>query len=296
MSRLRAEGKPPEAPSSCTLSIGTYSLKGMPVEEAISFVAGVGYDGIEIDAKAGADGEPTKLTSARREEVRRRLVDSGLKLTALMEQISPAKDNSQHRADVDRLRRVMDLSRELNSQHPPLIQTVLGGGTWAEKKTLFRERLADWQDAAQKAEVMLAIKPHRGGALSRPDEAIWLIRELGNSPWLRMVYDYSHYAYRDMPVDETVRTALPYTAHVAVKDAVKQGDRVVFALPGASGTFDYAKLLRLFYNGGYRGDFCCEVSAMVSNKPGYDSNAAAKTCYDNMAREFEKASVPRSRA
>ena len=42
-----------------------------------------------------------------------------------------------------------------------------------------------------------------------------------------MVYDYSHYAYRDMPLEETVRTALPYTAHVVVKDAVREGDRVV---------------------------------------------------------------------
>jgi inosose dehydratase len=86
---------------------------------------------------------------------------------------------------------------------------------------------------------------------------------------------------------------LPYTAHVVVKDAVQQGDRVVFALPGESGTFDYPKLLRLFYDGGYRGDVCCEVSSMVSNKPGYDGLAAARQCYTAMSGAFEKAMIPR---
>jgi sugar phosphate isomerase/epimerase len=98
-----------------------------------------------------------------------------------------------------------------------------------------------------------------------------------------------------MPLEETVKTALPYAAHVVVKDAVQQGTKVVFALPGEGGTFDYAQLLRLFYDGGYRGDVCCEVSSMVSNKPDYDPAAAARKCYDALAAAFEKAKVPRSR-
>jgi inosose dehydratase len=284
-----------QAPDGCTLSIGTYSLKGIPLEDAIARVAEIGYDGIEIATQPGFDGEPAKLPRERRDDIRKRLEASGLKLTALMEQITPTSHDDQHLADLGRLRRVLAMARALapTRRRPPLVQTVLGGGTWEEKKELFRDRLADWVDAAEQSRVVLAIKPHRGGALSRPDEAVWLIRELGESPWLRMVYDYSHYAYRDMPLEETVVTALPYTAHVVVKDAVQRDDQVEFALPGESGTFDYAKLLRLFYDGGYRGDVCCEVSSMISKKPGYDPMAAAKTCYVNMARAFEKANVPR---
>ena len=97
-----------------------------------------------------------------------------------------------------------------------------------------------------------------------------------------------------MPVAETVREALPYTAHLVVKDAVEQQDRVVFLLPGESGQFDYARLLRLFYDGGYRGDVCCEVSSMVSGKADYDPVAAAKTCYRNMAQAFRESGVPRA--
>jgi inosose dehydratase len=286
--------EPPVRRDGCTLSIGTYSLRGMALEEAIALVAEIGYDGIEIATQPGFDGEPDRLPPARRAELRQRLDASGLRLTALMEQITPSADEAQRRDDVGRLQRVFDLAHALAPGRPPLVQTVLGGGRWDEKKGLFRDRLAEWRDAASACAVVLAIKPHRGGALSRPDEAAWLFRQLGDSRWLRMVYDYSHYASRDMPLEETVRTALPYTAHIAVKDAVAQGSRVVFALPGESGTFDYARLLRLFHEGGYRGDVCCEVSSMVSGRPGYDPSAAAKTCYANMARAFERANVPRA--
>lgn len=288
-----APGNTPGARKGCTLSIGTYSLKGLALEDAIGLVAGLGFDGIEFAAQPGFDGEPARLSAARRKEVRRLLADKHLRLTALMENLPPATDDARAREDLARLRRVLELAHDLAPDAPPLVQTVLGGGTWEEKKPLFRDRLAAWLAAAREAKIVLAIKPHRGGALSRPSEAIWLIEQLGKSAWLRLVYDYSHYAFRDMPLEETVRTALPWTAHIAVKDAIQQGERVEFLLPGESGTFDYARLLRLLYDGGYRGDVCCEVSSMVSGKAAYDPRAAAKTCYENMARAFAKAGVPR---
>ena len=279
--------------SRCTLSIGTYSMPGMTVEKAVAAIARIGYDALEIAALPDADAAPARMSPDRRREVKKLIADSGLELSALMENLTPAADKQQHRAQLDRLRGVLELAGELGSDRKPLVQTVLGSGTWDDRKELFRDRLADWLQAADQAGITLAIKPHRGGALSRPSEAIWLIQQLHNPPRLRMVYDYSHYAFRDMPLDETIRTALPYTAHVAVKDAVQQPGKVIFQLPGESGTFDYPRLFRLFYAGGYRGDFCCEVSAMVSKKPGYDPLRAAQTCYDNMSRAMNEAGVPR---
>jgi inosose dehydratase len=283
----------PQSKKTCTLSIGTYSMKGIPLEKAIGSISALGYDGIEIAVMQGFGAEPAQLGPDRRKDVRRLLADQRLRLTALMEHLVPATDDKQHKSDLDRLRRTVELAHSLAPDRPPLVQTVLGGGKWEEKKDLFRDRLDGWLAVARDARVVLAIKPHRGGAMSRPEEAIWLIRQLKEPPWLRMVYDYSHYAFRDMPLDETVRTALPFTAHVAVKDAVQKDGRVEFLLPGESSTFDYAKLLRLLYEGGYHADICCEVSSMVSSKPGYDPALAAKTCYQNMARAFKEARVPR---
>ncbi len=279
----------------CTLSIGTYSLKGMSLADGIKLVSDIGYDGIEIATQPPYECEPTKLSAERRRQIVEQLDDAGLKLTALMEHLVPAEKQADHAEQLDRLRRVADLGRDLAPQHDRLIQTVLGGGgTWDDRKNLFRDRLADWIELGKQSKTVIAVKPHRGGAFSQPSEAVWLIEQLGSSPWLRMVYDYSHYAYRELPLDETVKTSLPFTAHIAVKDAVQSGSKVSFELPGVAGTIDYARLLKLFYDGGYRGDICCEVSAQVSSKAGYDPTAAAKTCYRNMNAAFERAGVPRS--
>src|SRR3954452_11579250 len=119
-----------QAPDGCTLSIGTYSLKGIPLEDAIARVAEIGYDGIEIATQPGFDGEPAKLPRERRDDIRKRLEASGLRLTALMEQISPNSDDEQHLTALGRLRRVLAMARALAPRRPPLVQTVLGGGTW----------------------------------------------------------------------------------------------------------------------------------------------------------------------
>jgi sugar phosphate isomerase/epimerase len=279
-------------PNFLTLSIGTYAMPGVPLEKALAAIADAGFDGVEIAVMPGY-ADPASLSTERRKEVARQLASSGLRLTALMEHLLPADDDAEHRRQLDRLARVMELAADWAQYgKPPLIQTVLGNGTWDARRNFYRDRLADWLNLATRRQAVLAIKPHRNGAMSQPSEAIWLIEQLGNSPRLRMVYDYSHYAFRDLPLEETVRTSLPYTAHVAVKDAVKQGDRVTFLLPGEQNTH-YPKLLKLLYDGGYRGDICCEVSSLISRQQGYDPVAAAKTCYRNMAAAFAAASVPR---
>ncbi len=272
----------------CTFSIGTYGVKSIKTEDAITLIRDTGYDGIELAVRPDWDAEPARMPAARRREVKALLADSGLQLTALMEHLYPAKRPEQHTKDLERLRAVVQLACDITPGPAPLVQTVLGGGEWKSERERIRDRLVDWLAVAKAAGVVIAVKPHRGGVMSTPAEAVWLFRQLDETPWLRMVYDYSHYAFRDMSIEDTVATALPYTAHIAVKDAVEEGGRVVFKLPGESSGFDYEKLLGLFHKGGYRGDICCEVSGMVWGKPGYDPAAATKRCYENLAPIMER--------
>ena len=54
-------------------------------------------------------------------------------------------------------------------------------------------------------------------------------------------------------------------------------------------------MIRAFYEGGYRGDFCCEVSSQIwKMNLSYEPVAATRLCYENMAKAFEKAGVPRA--
>jgi sugar phosphate isomerase/epimerase len=157
---------------------------------------------------------------------------------------------------------------------------------------MYRDRLGDWVETAKKSKVVVAIKPHRGGfALNLPEHAVWLIEQLKKSPWLRIVYDYSHYDLRGLTVKQTIETVAPYLALVAVKDVEKRDGKEVFLLPGESGRIDYVELFRTLHKVGYRGDVSCEVSVMVSSRAGYDPVAAARACYAKMAPAMEKAGV-----
>lgn len=276
-----------------TLSIGNYGMQSLSAEEALRAIADVGFDGVELSLMPDWDSAPEKLTAERRGELRRLLSDSGLRLASLMEDLPPSADDAEHRRSLDRLGRAAELGRDLAPHSPPLIQTVLGAGAWDEKKSLFRDRLGDWLDLAKKQETVIAVKPHRSGAMSQPAEAAWLLGQLGKPRWLGMVYDYSHYAFRNLPIADTVRTAAPYTVLVAVKDAVQRGDRVEFALAGEAGTIDYAAMLADFYQQGYRGSICCEVSSQVFRRAGYDPVAAARSCYRALQQAFEKSGVAR---
>ena len=275
------------------LGFSTYGMKSLKTEAAISHIARIGFDSVEITVWPDWDAAPANMTTARRRTVRTQLVDSGLRLTSLMEHVTPSASDTEHAAHLARLAGVFELAADLGPAQRPLVQTVLGGGQWEQKREMLRDRVGDWLDLATERQTVLAIKPHRGGVMSRPEEAVWLIEQLGRSKFLRIVYDYSHYAYRDMSMEGTVRTALPYLAHVAVKDAVKEGDRVVFRLPGQAGTIPYAKLLKHLFDGGYRGDISCEVSGMVWKKTGYNPVAAAEACYRSLAGVFADANVPR---
>lgn len=275
------------------LGFSTYGMKTLTTETAIGHIARIGFDSVEITVWPDWDAAPGNMSPERRQRVRTRLADSGLRLTSLMEHVAPSENDAQHTAHRTRLAGVFELARDLCPAQRPLVQTVLGGGQWEKKRELLRDRVGDWLELATEQETVLAIKPHRGGVMSRPEEAAWLIEQLGQSRYLRIVYDYSHYAYREMSLEDTVTTALPYLAHVAVKDAVKEGDRIVFKLPGQTGSIPYAKLLKLLFDGGYRGDISCEVSGMVWSKPNYEPVAAAESCYRSLAKAFTDADVHR---
>ena len=291
-SGLAAADKSTGQGNHCTLGFSTYGMKTLTTERACRALAEIGYDSVELTVRSGWDADSSTLSPARRSELRSLLSQLPLRLTSLMEHVSPTDDQQQAIA-LERLKLAAGVAHDLAPAEPPLVQTVLGGGRFEEAKLQLRDRLAEWVRIADEADVTIAIKPHRGGVVSQPAQAVWLIEQLHQPRRLRMVYDYSHYAFRDLPLAETIHTALPYTSHIAVKDAARQGDRVVFQLPGTAGTIDYAELIRRFHAGGYRGDVNCEVSGMVWSRPDYDPIAAAKTCYANMSASFRQAGVAR---
>ena len=281
------------APPVMTLGMGNYGLQSLPVLDAVALIDRLGFDSLELSLMPDWPSAPGKLGADTRAVLRARLAGSGLKLRALMEDLPPSAEEDLHRQQLERLRRAADLGRQLSPDAPPLVQTVLGGGTWDEQRPLFARRLADWRDLAQREQFRIAIKPHRAGAMSTPAQGLALLRELGDSPSLGLVFDYSHYAFRDLPLQETLAEALPRVWHVAVKDVKRRDAGFEFDLPGVAGTIDHAAMLVQLREGGYRGDVCCEISSQVFKRAGYDPVAAVTTCARNMAEAFRVAGIPR---
>ncbi|RMG39839.1 MAG: sugar phosphate isomerase/epimerase, partial [Planctomycetota bacterium] len=294
-----AAGRKPDGTrlAGLTLGFSTYGMKTLRTEQAIERIADAGFDSVEIAIMKGWDADPETLEPGRRIAIRNRLADRRVFVRSLMEHLHIDEPGRSRQQRLERLKRAAELAHDLDPARPPLVQTTIGGGGhWAEKRDLFAAELEQWVRVAGRHELTIAVKPHRGGAFSRPDQAVELIERLGSPPRLKMCFDYSHYDFRDMPLEEAVRTALPYVGHVAVKDVARDtAGRLRFRLPGETGRIDYPKLLRLLFDGGYRGDVCCEVSSQIWSQPGYDPLAAAETSYRNMARAFERAGVPRLR-
>lgn len=284
------------------LAIGNYGMKSLPLEEAIRQVAAIGFGAFECCAIPEWDSAAARMPADRRRAVAALLADSGLRLSAVMENLPPEADDGRHRAALVRLGEAVELARDLAPGRPPLVQTVLGGGTWDAVKGMFRDRLGAWVELARERSATIAIKPHRFGAMSTPEQAAWLIGQLGDPAALRIVYDWSHYAFRDLTVDGTIRDARGLVGYVAVKDAVRKEGKVSFTLPGstaeataitrenaqdeANGGVGHATIRRALDAAGYAGDYCCEVSGQVSQQPGYDPLAAARACHRNLAGLF----------
>lgn len=283
------------AEESCRLAMGTYGLQTLSLDKAIRLIDQTGFDGLEITVMPNFTGDPGKLSLNDRKKLRGQIESSGLRLEALMADIHPQPDDKRHQKQLDQLKATLKLARDLTiAGATPLVQTVLGGRDKGQGVPgFFVTRLKDWKNLAEEYQVQIAIKPHRSHTISRPSQAVAVLKELGDSNLLKMVYDYSHYAFRSLTIQNTIKESLPWTTYIAVKDAVQQKGRTQFKLPGTTKSWDQADVIKGFYNGGYRGAFCCEVSSQLWKQKGYDPVEATQTSYRAMAEAFRRAKVSR---
>ncbi len=294
-SLLAEDAIAPKPPRPVTFGFNTYGFRTLKTEEVIRELAKIGFDTVQFDASAGLDADPVTVGADRRAEFRRVVRDCGIQITALQGVGRPTVSDTQHAKDLERFKVMMQYAHDLNPDHPPLIEAGLGGrDPFAKMKPLFEKRVADWVKLAEANAITIVVKPHRDTSMDRPEQAVELFKDLGSSPRLRMSYDFSHFALRDMTLEETIRIALPWTGFVALKDvALDEKGHTLFKLPGETGKIDYTALVRQFYLGGYSGDFNCEVSSMICRAPNYDMIAAAKFSYEKIAPAFVAAGVPR---
>jgi len=273
-----------------TLGFSLYGMAALPVPEAIAAAARIGYDDVEMASLAGYPGDPDQLDSAARVQIRKALEKHHLQIPAFMDNLKLLAEDSAHRENLARIRRVAQLARDLGVAKPPILETILGGqpGEWEASKEAMALRLKEWAATATGERVLIAIKPHVRNAMQTPAQAEWLRARVA-SPWLRFTYDYSHFYLQGLPLKGTLQTLVPYTAFVHVKDAAGTAEQPQFQLPGEGG-IDYVSYLRLLNKHGYRGSVTVEVSAQIHRKPDYDPMDAAQRSYNVLAKAWKEAS------
>jgi inosose dehydratase len=280
------------------LGLGNYGLRKYSNVDAIRFIGSVGYDSVELTMMDGYSSTAPSVPPGERRQIRAVLQDLGLALPSLLEQIMIIGDRKDHAEHLDRLKRDIEFGHEVDpgvgGTHP-CVQTHLGGKTadWEATKNLMRDRLGDWAQVGKSMNMVIAFKGHNLNLNDTAEKTLWLVQQV-NSPWIRVLYDYSHYQAVGEDLDRTMDMLLPYTAMISIKDGKNYTDKPGFErlLPG-DGTVDYLKYYRHLWKAGYRGHTVVEISGQISARPDYDPVIAANRSYKNVAPIMAKAGVQR---
>jgi inosose dehydratase len=282
-----------EKPRRIGLGFSLYGMKSLPLDRAVRACAEIGYDCVELPVLADWQADSARFTAAARKAFAKTLSDEGVRLSAVMENLPLLADKVADNRD--RLQRAAEIARDLATGDAPLVETVLGGrpGEWNQFKEKMVERLGEWARVMADAKVVLAIKAHVGNACRIPEDLVWLLKQV-DSPWIQAAYDYSHFQLQGLDLAASLKTLLPQTVFIHVKDAQGQAGKFQFLLPGAATgnmQVDYPAYFRQIAAENYRGDVVVEVSGQIHSQPGYDPLAAARQSYGPLARAFTSAGL-----
>jgi inosose dehydratase len=285
-----------EAAAKRTIGLGfsLYGMKSLPIADALKSCAEIGYDCVELPVMADWPADSARLSADARREIAARLDDLGLRLSALMENLPAIGDEREHAPRLARLKRACQLAQDLGQDgSQPIVETILGGkaGEFESVKEQLVTRLGAWAQVAETARITIAIKAHVSNATQQPGQLSWLLEQAA-SPWLKAVYDYSHFQLQGLELGKTLADLLPTTAFIHVKDTEHALGKRGFLLPG-DGSIDHAAYFKLLAESSYGGDVVVEVSGQISSQPGYDPIAAARKCYNHLAPVMERAGIPR---
>ena len=272
----------------------TWGMMKEPIEKVIPGVAKIGYQGIELAVTPSWPTDLDTLTPAKRNQIKELLAEYDLVLTAVAGHTSMAEsDPEKNDANLDRLRRTIDLAAELPKPGEPAIVASLIGGRddeWEQKKVLIAERVHGLGDYASSQGVIFAVEPHCGTAFDLPEKALWLMEQV-NHPAVRLNFDISHFDIRGISIDDCVPQMAPWSVHTHVKDQRGIYPDHEFLTPG-SGPFDFVHYLTAMHQAGFTGFIGMEVSVMVQRKPGYDPFIDAALGYYALRHAFNESGAP----
>lgn len=278
------------------LGYSTWGMPTVPVDVALSHLAGLGFDGVELTVLPGYSTELAILTKSERRRILKLLKKHGLELPAIAGHTSLMEsDPTAHAANLKRLKQVIDLAVDwAGPDGPPAIDTTAGSqpDEWESRKGELVARTQELAEYAHAKGVTLAMEPHVGSIIDTPQKMVELIR-LVDLPNVRVNFDISHFNVMGYSIEESVSALAPYAVHTHVKDETGRAPHHQFLIPG-EGIFDYVAYLHAMQRHGYTGYISAEVSVMVQRRSNYDPLLAASQTYATLSTAFASAGIERS--
>ncbi len=277
------------------LGYSTWGMPTVPINTAISHIANLGFDGIELTIIPPFTTELSTLDAVERKRIASMLKQHNLALPAIAAHSNLMDiDPESHARNMWRLKGGVDLAVELaQGEELPVVNTTSRGKPeeWDTKKDFLAERVGELVDYGASKGVTIAMEPHIGATIDTPDKVLELL-EIVNSPYFKVNFDISHFDIVGMPTEDTVSALAAVSAHTHVKDQRGIAPDFEFLIPG-EGTFDYVGYLKAMQAHGYDGFITAEVSFMVQARENYDPLAAVTLSYETLSKAFVDAGINR---
>lgn len=280
------------------LSYNTWSMPTVPIAEAIKYCAQVGYDSMELAICPGWPTDAALLDRRGRREVQQLFVDNGIALAGLTGNTAIMGPQSWSES-FETLKMYLDFAAEIQRPGESLAVSTTAGSTrgadpglgWRRDREELVERFGEVAGYATSVHALVAIEPHVYSTLRRPEQARWLIEQVG-LPSLRVNLDISHGDVQGIPSSVAVGEVADYLVGTEVKDQRGKYPDFEFLVPG-EGTFDYVEFLEALKRAGFTGSVSVEVGKVRQAVHGFDPLQAAVAAYAVLSRAFEEAGIDR---
>jgi sugar phosphate isomerase/epimerase len=248
----------------------TYHTYGL--EEALAGIAEAGYRHVELSAVPGwtehvdLDADPARLG--------RRLDEYGLSAVSLS-----AHSDLTTREGLAHGVKAVQWAAELGI---PIVNTAIGGHAGKEEdERAFLENVGELADAAERAGVVVALEIH-GEIMASGARTLPLLERIGRES-IRVNYDTANVEFYagERAVDDLPRI-VEHVVHCHLKDTAGGKGNWNFPALG-SGVVDFARLLEIFRQAGYRGPFSVELEFQGEPWPPLaEVNEAMRRSYEHL--------------
>ncbi len=236
-------------------SFMTFSTKGMPIADVISFARDMGYDGIEPRIDGGHEnGFEVTLAQTERAAIRDLAKRLGVELCCVATSLRFAQI-SKAAETVEQAHERIDFTADMGAP----VMRVFGGEL--EKENCTRE-----EAAAQMVKSLLAVADHaaeKGITLALETHDDWAnpnhiagIMQAVNHPAVQVNWDITHSRrYCDIPLEEAFEIVKPWIRHTHIHDGIGTNHtKPPFKfMPIGTGEYDHRTVLKLLHGINYKG-------------------------------------------